>query len=227
MKSGFLVAALVLTTVTSAAAQTDGLECFKIKGLRQRARIASLVHNPSLPSGCTIKLPAKLVCARPATSGSETASEAGLVVCSEVKCRDGAPPPSAVVRQVLRAANVRRLARIQGKRLVCSPLDTDDGNGGSTTTTLPNGQTTTTRPSTTATTTTTIPPFPTCSAPGTACGHCGDGACKPTRPEGYFACTFQTQGFCGGSCSSSADCSDGKICVGASGEFGQCCTVCE
>jgi hypothetical protein len=39
-------------------------------------------------------------------------------------------------------------------------------------------------------------------------------------------CTFQTQGFCEGSCDSSSDCTDGKLCVGASGEFGQCCTPC-
>jgi hypothetical protein len=223
MSRRFFAIAAIAFAVTSVHGQTEGLECFRIKDARQRARISSLVQDVALPVGCTIKVAAKLVCAPPAPAG-ETA---GALVCSEVKCDAGTAPPSPIVDEVLGEVKPRR------SRLVCMPVTADvpgEDTTTTTTTTLPDGGETTTTESitttTTVTATTTTLPFPACDSPNTSCGSCGNGACQPTRPEGFFVCTFQTQGFCEGSCESGADCSDGKFCVGASGEFGQCCTPC-
>jgi hypothetical protein len=225
MHPKFVAVAVLAVAITVAHAHADQLECFRVKDARQKARLSSVVQGMALPVGCTIKVAAKLVCAPPESAG-ETA---GAIVCSEVKCDAGTAPPSPIVDEVLGEVKARRA------RLVCTRVTADDTVDDPTTTTTtlpPDGVTTTTESSTTtttvteATTTTAVVPFPTCDSPNTSCGSCGNGACQPTRPEGRFVCTFQTQGFCEGSCASHADCSGGKACVGASGEFGQCCTPC-
>src|SRR5207249_3351990 len=55
------VAAIVLVTA-SARAQTDQLECFKMKDVRRKAVVGALLQGIAPPPGCTIKAPAKLVC---------------------------------------------------------------------------------------------------------------------------------------------------------------------
>lgn len=231
------VAAVVLVAA-SARAQTDQLECFKIKDARRKAIVSTLLQGIAAPHGCTIKLPAKLVClpaVRPAVSGPGSrdlpaGANANAFLCYEVECEPGAAVPPLVLGDMFGERGVK-----PGRsRLFCTPVANDPGESSTTTTTLPVGcLTTTTGPfatftTTTTVTTTTMPPMPPplCERPNTTCGSCGNGACQPSRPEGLFLCTFQTQGFCQGSCESSADCPDGKFCVGSSGEFGRCCTPC-
>jgi hypothetical protein len=230
MSRSFTVVATIVLTVAVARAQSEPLECFRVKDPEQRARLAPVTQGITLPVGCQIKVAAKLVCARPAFLPAEDeGEEATALVCAEVKCDAGASPPTPVVDQVLGEAMKPRRSR-----LVCTSVTADEIDDTTTTTTTipPDGVTTTTGSATTTTTVTTptsttfVIGFPECSQPNTSCGSCGNGACRPTRPEGRFVCTFQTQGFCEGSCTSSAQCSDGKLCVGTSGELGQCCTPC-
>jgi hypothetical protein len=225
----FAVAAIVLAA-TFARAQTDPLECFKVKNARKKALVNALIQDVAPPQGCKLNGPAQLVCLPPVGDAGDGSSTP--FICFEVKCESGGAAPSLAVGDT--AVKATR------SRLFCIPLPTEDGGDGSTTTTTtPEGcpcppTTTTTEPNggtvtpTTVTTSTLLPrpPLPLCESPNTSCGSCGNGACQPTRPEGIFLCMFQTQGFCEGSCESSAECPRGKFCVGASGEFGQCCTPC-
>ncbi len=65
-----------------------------------------------------------------------------------------------------------------------------------------------------------------CTVPNTACGSCSNGACKPIRPTGELICAYQTQTGCSPeACTSTADCADGRFCVGATGDA-HCCDVC-
>src|SRR5262249_56992963 len=75
------------------------------------------------------------------------------------------------------------------------------------------GTTTTRVPRTTTTTTSTTVPG-SCSVVNTACGSCGNGACKPIRPSGQLICAYQTQTGCSPeACTSTAECSAGPLCV--------------
>jgi len=47
---------------TSAAAQTDHLQCFKVKDTNRKTRYTTGVGGISPGQGCVIKVPAKMLC---------------------------------------------------------------------------------------------------------------------------------------------------------------------
>ena len=233
----------------SAHAQTDHLQCFKVKDTSHKASYTTAVGGVAPAQGCAIKVPAKIMCvptAAPQTSPTppirtRNAANASAFLCYKVRCR----------RNVLGAITVtdefgKRIVKARRSRLLCTPLSETSSDIGSnpptTTTTTPSSGNATTsstgnRTSTTfhtsttvgggpTTTTTIIPPELECFGPATACGGCGQGACQTLRPNGGLICTYQTQGFCDGACNSTGECPEGRYCVGASGTNGQCCAPC-
>ena len=160
----------------AAHAQTDHLECFKVKDSERKATFRAQV-NGLAPHGCKIKLPAKVMCVptlRPEMSPSPGASpagqNAGAFLCYQLRCRKNAVAPLSVSDEF-----GRRLVRPRRSRLLCAPLPEnsegsqtdqtttttlcDCGAGSSSTsTTLGGGGATTTtvhKPATTSTTHTT------------------------------------------------------------------------
>ena len=248
MKVTVTAAVLALVFVGAVHAQVDHLECFKIRDSMHRARYTTQLDGVAPPHGCVVRAPAKLMCLPtaqpelvPSPPGAPAGRSTGGFLCYKIRCRRG----STSALNVSDRFGVR-VVRPRRSRLLCAPIPgsnnaaetceatttttlTDGGttsttleSDGSTTTTLAHGSTTTTSV-TPQPTTTTI--FPSCSAPATACGSCGDGACKPIRPTGELVCTFQEPGFCQGECNSGADCPAGKFCVGGAGDA-RCCTPC-
>src|SRR5215813_3371808 len=198
---GIMVGALV---AASAGAQTDHLECFKVKDSSRKARYVTSLVGLAPAAGCVIKVPARLMCvaaAQPAMTptppGTTAGADAGAFLCYKVRCRRNALAATTVTDEF-----GQRLVRPRRSRLLCAPLA---GSATTTSTTLAAAH---------------------CDVPATTCGSCGNGSCQPIRPSGELICAFQTQGFCVGSCQSTADCTDGRFCVGASGNSGTCCSPC-
>jgi len=238
MKSVVATIVITVSLVSAAFAQSDHLECFKVRDSERKARYTAKLQNLATPHGCVVKLPAKLMCVptvspqlSPTPPGAAPGRNTGAFLCYKLRCRAGALAPLAVTDQF-----GRRIVKPRRSRLLCAPVPgTSEGEATCVTTTTlvetttsttlgggHKGSTTTVVPHTT--TTTTIPGS--CDVVNTACGSCGNGACKPIRPSGELICTFQTQTGCSPeACSSSADCSEGRFCVGATGDA-HCCAVC-
>ena len=98
-----LALAILLTPFTSAHGQPvpDHLECYKVKDSRPKASytadLGGLVPEP----GCTIEVPAKLLCVetaktnvQPSPRGGSPANPAGRFACYSVKCPKIIPPRS-------------------------------------------------------------------------------------------------------------------------------------
>ena len=227
MKTAVATAVIVVSLVSAAFAQSDHLECFKVRDSERKARYTTKLQNLAPPHGCVVKLPAKLMCvptAAPELSPTPPGAAPGRST--------GALAPLAVTDQF-----GRRTVKPRRSRLLCAPVP--GSNQGEeacvTTTTLvetttsttlrEHGSTTTRHPTTTTTTTTTLAPG-SCTVPNTACGSCSNGACKPIRPTGELICAYQTQTGCSPeACTSTADCANGRFCVGATGDA-HCCAVC-
>jgi hypothetical protein len=229
-------AAVGLLLVAPASAQSDHLECFKLKDSARKAVYRARLEGLAPPRGCKVALPAKLMCvptARPEMAPplgpSAVGANSGAFLCYSVRCRR-----NTAARLTVADEFGRRIVRPRGSRLLCAPLPapTEGTEPPATTTTLvcPQESTTTSlhtrRTTTTTTISTTTTTLPGCDVPNTACGSCGNGACQPIRPTGELICAYQTQAFCQGSCQSKADCPAEKFCVGGSGNAGTCCTPC-
>ena len=238
MKTVVATIVIGVSLVSAAFAQSDHLECFKVRDSERKARYTTQLQNLAPPRGCVVKLPAKLMCVptispqlSPTPPGAAPGRSAGAFLCYKVRCKRGAVAALAVTDQF-----GRRIVKPRRSRLLCAPIP--GSNQGEeacvTTTTLvdttsttlrEHGSTTTRHPTTTTTTTTTLGPG-SCSVVNTACGSCGNGACKPIRPTGELICTFQTQTGCSPeACSSTAECANDRVCVGATGDA-HCCDVC-
>ena len=228
---GIMVATLL---AAAAHAQTDHLECFKVKDSNHKAAYTTRVGGLAPAQGCVIRVPAQLMCvptAQPQMSpyppGAPGGADAGAFLCYNVRCRRNALVATTVTDEF-----GQRLVRPRRSRLLCAPVTPST----TTSTTLPGGEVSTTTTTTcvcantttttsghhgTTSTTTTLPGAQ-CFAPNTKCGNCGNGACQNLRPSGELICAFQE---CFGTCQSTADCSDGRVCVGTS-NVGLCCSPC-
>jgi len=244
---GILVAALL---VTSASAQTDHLECFKVKDSAHKAVYTTRVEGMAAGQGCVVSVPAKLMCEptglptlSPSPPGAAPGGSVGAFLCYKVRCPRNAVTSVSVVDEF-----GQRLVTRRRSRLLCAPVAASTGGTQATTTTLPGSPTTSTtitphRHPTTSTTsstttstahrttsstgsTTTTLPGAACFEANTSCGSCGNGACQPLHPSGQLICAYQTQAFCQGPCQSSVDCPAGRFCVGSSGNTGICCSPC-
>jgi hypothetical protein len=236
MKSVVATIVVTVSLASAAFAQSDHLECFKVRDSERKARYTTRLQNLAPPHGCVVKLPAKLMCVptaapelSPTPPGAAAGRSTGAFLCYKIRCRTGALAPLAVTDQF-----GHRTVKPRRSRLLCAPVP--GSNQGEeacvTTTTLvetttsttlrQHGSTTTVVPR--STTTTTIEGS--CSVVNTACGSCGNGACKPIRPSGELICAYQTQTGCSPeACTSTSDCADGRFCVGATGDA-HCCAVC-
>ena len=196
-----LVAMLVgALLATSAAAQTDHLQCFKVKDTNRKTRYTTGIGGIAPGQGCVIKVPAKLLCVAttepqvaPAPPGPKTsAGTSSAFLCYKTRCRQNTLPQVTVADEF-----GRRLVRPKRSRLLCTPLSgtgadtasstttTTTLDGGSTctcpatttttshhTTTTGGGATTTTTHAGGGTTTTTIATTPpSCDVAHTACGN--------------------------------------------------------
>ena len=243
---------------TSAAAQTDHLQCFKVKDTNRKTRYTTGIGGIAPGQGCVVKVPAKLLCVAttepqvaPAPPGPKTSGgNSSAFLCYKTRCRQNTLPQVTVADEF-----GRRLVKPKRSRLLCTPLagtgadiassttttttpctcPTTSTSTHHTTTTAANGSTTTHASTTTigstttthANTTTTTIVAAHCDTPLTACGSCGNGACQELYPSGGLTCAFQTQNNCSGTCQSAADCADGRLCVGPTGNLsGKCCDPC-
>lgn len=155
-----LICAVVgILHVASAHAQTDHLECFRVKDSQRTAVYTTRLAGLAPPHGCVVRLPAKLMCVptvqletSPAPPGAPAGANTGAFLCYKVRCRRNALPRLTVADQF-----GRRIVRPRRSRLLCAPLPAltaGTETSSSTTTTLPGGQTT----STTTRPTSTVPP---------------------------------------------------------------------
>ena len=245
MKTAVATAVIAVSLVSAASAQSDHLECFKVRDSERKARYTARLQNLAPPHGCVVKLPAKLMCVptaatelSPTPPGAAPGRSTGAFLCYKIRCRSGAVAPLAVTDQF-----GRRIVKPRRSRLLCAPVPgsnqgeetcvTSTTLAETTSTTL--GRTTSTTLSEHGSTTTVVPPSTTsttvltptpCTVPNTACGSCGNGACQPIRPTGELICAYQTQTSCSPeTCQSTADCTDGRFCVGATGDA-HCCAAC-
>src|SRR6185503_16046511 len=120
-----LVAVLVVAlSVVGAHAQTDHLECYKVRDPQARATYTADLDGLSLEPGCLIKVPAKLACV-PATKTNVTPTppEAGgtgtpnTFFCYKAKCPRAALPTLAGADQFGNRTVTPSVAK-----LVCAPL---------------------------------------------------------------------------------------------------------
>ena len=233
-----LVAVLAVSvSVAGAHAQGDHLACFKVTDTQAKGKYVADIAGLGRESRCVVKLPAKLMCVptaapelSPTPPGAAPGRSTGAFLCYKIRCRTGALAPLAVTDQF-----GRRTVKPRRSRLLCAPVP--GSNQGEetcvTTTTLVETTTSTTLGGHKGSTTTVVPHTTTtttiagsCSVVNTACGSCGNGACKPVRPSGELVCAFQTQTGCSPeACTSTADCAGDRVCVGATGDA-HCCDVC-
>jgi hypothetical protein len=162
---------VVLGLTASLHAQVfDHLECHKIKDpLAKRAYRGDLVpRDPGLPvqPGCSIKLPAKLLCTEvektnvvPPPPGAAPGEAAQRYLCYKAKC------PKAKVFVAVADQFGARNVRLTAAGLLCAPVPAPTTTTTSTTS-PPTTTTDTTGPSTTTTTSPTEPPTTTTTLPG-------------------------------------------------------------
>ena len=62
MKSVVATIVITVSLVSAAFAQSDHLECFKVRDSERKARYTAKLQNLATPHGCVVKLPAKLMC---------------------------------------------------------------------------------------------------------------------------------------------------------------------
>lgn len=228
---------------TPAYAQLDHLECLKVKDSTRKTGYTTAIGGLAPAQGCVVSVPAKLMCVptaqpqlAPFPPGAQTGPAAGAFLCYKVRCRRNALASSMTVTDEFG----QRLVTPRRSRLLCAPVSGSTTTTSTTllrsevssttthakkTTTTAAGQTTTSvtnRTTTIKTSTTTTLPGAHCYAPGTSCGSCGNGACQIVRPTGQTICAFQE---CEGICQSTADCFDGRYCIGTS-NTGYCCAPC-
>jgi hypothetical protein len=134
-----------------AAAVSDHLKCYKIKDPQAKVKYTATLDGLTVETGCTIKVPGKLLCVpaekssvTPTPPGGGGTGEPNRFVCYKVKCPKATVPPLAVSDQF----GTRSVTPGTTKYL-CAPV------AGPTTTT--------TTATTTSTTLTTLPPP--CCAP--------------------------------------------------------------
>jgi len=213
---GKLVAATMIASVAFAATP-DHLRCYKVADSAAKgAYSADLTGLAPGTSGCTIKLPGKLLCVEaektnvtppPTIGGSGPA--AGEFLCYKLKCPRGTAAPVDWVDQ-FGARTVTPLA----SKLVCAP------------------RLASTMSTTTSTTTTTV--VSSSCAPGVegqACGTCGTGICGVHCGGTGLACFSNGASSCDTSvgCTSDGQCSGGKVCIsspGVSCSEAFCCDPC-
>jgi hypothetical protein len=140
---------------TPSFAQTDHLQCFKVKDSNRRTRYTTGIAGIAPGQGCVIKVPAKLLCVAtsepqvaPAPPGGKTSGgNASAFLCYKTRCRQNTLPQITVADEF-----GRRLVKPKRSRLLCTPLagtGADTASSTTTTTTVP----TCTCPQTTSTTT--------------------------------------------------------------------------
>lgn len=117
----------VLALVASAAAQpTDHLACYKIKDAQAKAIYTATVGGLTVQAGCTIKVPAALLCApasktdvTPAPPGGGGTGTPNSFFCYKVKC------PKASLPRVNGADQFGdRSVTPSATKLLCAPLGT-------------------------------------------------------------------------------------------------------
>lgn len=139
---------------TSAAAQTDHLQCFKVKDTNHKTRYTTGIGGIAPGQGCVVKVPAKLLCVAttepqvaPAPPGPKTSGgNASAFLCYKTRCRQNTLPQVTVADEF-----GRRLVRPKRSRLLCTPLagtGADTAASTTTTTTLAGGGSSTTTPCT-------------------------------------------------------------------------------
>jgi hypothetical protein len=198
----YLIALLALLLSVPALAQTDHLECYKVRDTAAKAVYTADLAAVGLPadSGCRIKVPAKLLCVPaaktnvvPPPPGGGGSGTPNAFACYQAKCPRSTLPALPAVDQF-----AARDIQPRSTTLLCAPL-------------APPVPTTT---STTTSTTTTMQAcasssFPQCNG---ACPP-GDPPCQAFGAPGFDACrcpgvacgTYPT---CGGPCPG------GQVCVG-------------
>jgi hypothetical protein len=211
-KLGPIAAATMIASVAFAATP-DHLRCYKVKDSARGAYSADLTGlAPS--TGCTIKLPGKLLCVEaektnvtPPSSIPGSGPAAGEFLCYKLKCPRGTAAPVDWVDQF----GARTVTPIVSK-LVCAP------RLASTT-------------STTTSTTTTLVPNCTPGIEGQACGTCGTGLCGLHCGGTGLTCFSNGASSCDTSvaCTSDTQCTGGKVCIsspGAACSEAFCCNPC-
>ena len=140
---------------TPSFAQTDHLQCFKVKDSNRKTRYTTGINGVAPGQGCVIKVPAKLLCVAttepqvaPAPPGGKTSGgNSSAFLCYKMRCKQNTLPQVTVADEF-----GRRLVKPKRSRMLCTPLagtGADIGSSTTTTTTVP----TCTCPQTTSTTT--------------------------------------------------------------------------
>ena len=144
-----LICALVgILLVASAHAQTDHLECFRVRDSQRSAVYTTRLQGLTPPHGCVVRLPAKLMCVptvslatTPSPPGAPAGANTDAFLCYKVRCRGSALPRLTVADQF-----GKRIVRPRRSRLLCAPVPASTIGIGtpSSTTTLPGNATTST-----------------------------------------------------------------------------------
>jgi hypothetical protein len=190
---------IAVASHTAAAATADHQHCYKIRdGLAGGSYAADLVpadNSFPLAEGCTIKLPAKLMCigveaadVAPPPPGAEPGAKAPMSLCYKVKC----PDPTDEVRVNETDAFGTRAVTLRKSALVCAPIPQPEET---TTTTASTAATTS---STTVTTTTMMDPcVPACGAVPHGQTSCVGDTCEIASCDaGYADCDGNTATGC-------------------------------
>jgi hypothetical protein len=175
-----LIASLVLATSGGAQPIADHLKCYKVKDSRPKASYTADLQGLSPESGCTIKLPGKLLCVettktnvQPTPPGLGPGGAAGRFVCYAVKCPKAALP-TVTWRDQFGAGTLTPKA----PKLLCAP------------------EVTTTSTTTTSTSTTTSTTLGVCTCyfvsftPGVDCPPACRGTCTSGAACADTVCSF-------------------------------------
>jgi hypothetical protein len=134
--------ALVVTWAASAAAIPDHLKCYKVKDSQAKAKYTANVEGLTVETGCTVKVPGKLLCVAaeksgvtPTPPGGGGTGQPNDFVCYKLKCPKGTVPPVSVSDQF-----GTRTVTPGTAKFICAPL----GAAPTTTTTATSTTTTTT-----------------------------------------------------------------------------------
>jgi len=195
---------LHLTPVVPAAAQpvADHLECYKVKDPQAKASYTADLGGLAAEPGCTIKVPATMVCV-PATKtnvmppppGGGSTGTPNAFGCYKVRCPRGTLPTIPLNDQF-----GSRAVTPSAPKLLCAPA----------------------APPTTATTTTTI--TTTSSCPPATAFYCGGVGCGPGGAPGCFP-----EGDCpqGMTCDEKCTCTGATIPCGDPRLSGLTCNFCK
>jgi hypothetical protein len=130
------MAVLGATAATVASAQIQHLKCYKIADPQEKAKYTADLTGIKPGPGCTIVIPAALVCEpimevnlSPAPPGSNGAATGKGFACYKVKCKNTKTPVPPVQ---LKDQFGDRDVTVKTAKLVCEPLVTGIGCGDST-----------------------------------------------------------------------------------------------